>query len=71
MCNGFGFDPMHLLFYAAVMNGIIAPVIIFFIVRIAANLPRHKTPWWGTIAGYVLFLVMSCVGVGALLALFF
>jgi NRAMP (natural resistance-associated macrophage protein)-like metal ion transporter len=68
--NGFGFDPMHLLFYAAVVNGIIAPVIIFFIVRIAAHLPRHKTPWWGTIAGYGLFSIMSCVGAGALFALF-
>lgn len=68
--NGFGFDPMHLLFYAAVVNGIIAPVIIFFIVRIAAQLPRHKTPWWGALAGYVLFITMSCVGVGALFALF-
>lgn len=67
--NMFGFDPMHLLFFAAVVNGIIAPIIIFFIVRIAAHLPRHKTPWWGTIAGYILFGVMACVGIGAILAL--
>lgn len=64
--NGFGFDPMQLLFYAAVVNGIIAPVIIFFIVRLAASLPRHQTPFWGTVAGYILFALMSGVGVSAL-----
>ena len=66
LLNGFGFDPMQLLFYAAVVNGIIAPVIIFFIVRLAATLPRHATPFWGNIAGYLLFILMTCVGLSAL-----
>lgn len=70
LLNSFGYDPMKLLFYAAVVNGIIAPLIIFFIVRIAATLPRHKTSTWATVVGYILFFLMSCVGIAALFALF-
>lgn len=62
--NFVGLDPIKTLIYSAVFNGIISPIILFFIVRIASNkeimgsfINKNSTTVLGWLAFLILFLV--------------
>lgn len=65
-------DPIRGLIYAAIANGIIAPFILFFIVRISSN--RHVMGEYTnrplvTVMGWITIVVMAISGSAALLLL--
>jgi NRAMP (natural resistance-associated macrophage protein)-like metal ion transporter len=71
--NFVGLDPIKALIYAAVLNGIISPVMIFFIVRLSGNesvMGNSKNKKTGNIFGWLTFVVVSLVSVGAIVSIF-
>ncbi|HSX34802.1 MAG TPA: divalent metal cation transporter [Candidatus Saccharimonadales bacterium] len=71
--NFIGLDPIKALIYAAIANAIVAPVVIFFIVRISSS---HKfMGGWANkkstaAIGWIVFGLMSVAAVAAIYALF-
>lgn len=70
--NFLGINPIKALVYAAVLNGIVAPIIIVLIVLIARN--KHVMGEWKnntltTTLGWVITAVMSFAGIAAIYAL--
>lgn len=60
--NFLGFNPIKALYYAAIVNGIIAPVLMFFIFRIGRDpkvMGRFTNPRWVNVSGWVVTLVMG------------
>ncbi len=71
--NFIGIDPIKALIYSAIANGIIAPIIIFFIVRISSDkkiMGYHKNSTLGKTIGWLTFIIMSLTAIGAIIALF-
>ncbi|QQS20434.1 divalent metal cation transporter [Candidatus Saccharibacteria bacterium] len=71
--NFVGLDPIKALIYSAAANGIVAPFVLFFIVRIAGNksimghwVNRRST----TIIGWVTTTLMAVAGLAALWSMF-
>ncbi len=62
LMNMLGFDPIRMLIYTAVINGIIAVPIIFMLLRISNSKKimgnRRNGPWSNTLAG-IAFLAMA------------
>ncbi len=72
--NFVGIDPIKALIYSAVANGIIAPVILFFIVRLSGNMQvmgEHRSSRLAQIIGWFTILIMSIAAVGAIISLFY
>lgn len=71
--NFVGIDPIKALIYAALGNAFAAPVIIYFIVRIASN-KKHMGHWvnrkFTTFIGWTVFTLMSLSAIAAIWALF-
>jgi NRAMP (natural resistance-associated macrophage protein)-like metal ion transporter len=71
--NFIGLDPIKALIYAAIANAIVAPVVIFFIVRISSS---HKfMGGWANkkstnVIGWIVFALMSVAAVAAIYSLF-
>jgi len=67
--NFVGIDPIKALIYAAVGNALVAPVILFFIVRISSS-KKHMGHWANrpltTAIGWLVFLLMSAAAVAAI-----
>jgi len=66
LLNFVGFDPIHILIYSAVLNGIISPIMIFFILRISANqkiMGDFKNKPIGNFMGWLTLLLMGVVSV--------
>ncbi|HZM64003.1 MAG TPA: divalent metal cation transporter, partial [Candidatus Saccharimonadales bacterium] len=72
--NFIGIDPIKALIYAAIVNAIIAPIILLFIVLISSN-HKHMGRWvnstFTTIVGWIIVAIMSAASVAALWAIFF
>ena len=71
--NFVGFDPIKVLIYSAVLNGIISPVMIFFIVQLSGDekvMGDFKNKKNTNIFGWVTFILISLVSVGALISIF-
>ncbi|MFA6520052.1 MAG: divalent metal cation transporter [Candidatus Paceibacterota bacterium] len=71
--NFIGLDPIKALIYSAVLNGIISPIMIFFIVHLSGNgeiMGAFKNKRISNIIGWFAFLLISLVGVGAIIAIF-
>jgi NRAMP (natural resistance-associated macrophage protein)-like metal ion transporter len=71
--NFIGLDPMKALIYAAVANGVVAPIILALIVLISSN--KHVMGEWTnhpaiTVLGWLTTLVMAAAGVAAIISLF-
>lgn len=69
----FGIDPMKALLYSAVFNGLVAPVMIFFIVHLSSD--RGFMGEWTSgpaarAAGWMIVAAMAVVGVASLWAMF-
>ena len=71
--NFLGIDPIKALIYAAVCNGVTAPIILFLIVRLSSN--RKIMGHWvnkpfATAIGWITTLAMTITGIAAIWALF-
>lgn len=73
LINFFNFNPIKALIAAAVLNGLVAPIILFFIIKISAD-KRMMGKWAsGPLAkffGWLVFGLMSIVGIAAIIGLF-
>ena len=71
--NFIGLDPIKALIYSAVANGLVAPFILFFIVKISSNKKimghwvNHK---FTTVVGWATTGLMAVAGVAAIITLF-
>jgi NRAMP (natural resistance-associated macrophage protein)-like metal ion transporter len=71
--NFVGLDPMKALIYSAVANGIVAPFVLFFIVKLSSN--RQVMGHWTnrrftTFVGWVTTTLMAVSGIAAIWSLF-
>lgn len=67
------FDPIKGLIYAAVANGLIAPVILFFVVRLSSNkqiMGDHANSRTVSTIGWTTIVIMTLTGLGAIASLF-
>jgi len=70
--NFVGLDPIKSLIYAAILNGLVAPVILFFIVRISSMesvMGQYKNKMVGKIFGWLTVFLMAAVGLTAIVFL--
>lgn len=70
--NFIGLDPIKALIYAAVANGLVAPIILYFIVRLSAN-KKIMGSWVNkrpvTSLGWLVVALMTASGVAAIISL--
>lgn len=74
LLNFIGLDPIKALIYAAVANGIIAPIILWFIIDMSRNpevLGDHANAKSITLIGWITLAIMAISGIAAIIALFF
>ncbi len=71
--NFVGLDPIRALIYSAVANGMVAPFILYFIVRLSSN-KKVMGHWRNrpitTFFGWATTILMSAAGLAALISLF-
>ncbi len=70
--NFIGLDPIHALIYAAIGNGIVSPVVLFFIVRLSSNkevMREHTNKPFLTGIGWVTIALMTVAGIAVILSL--
>ncbi len=70
--NFVGLDPIQTLIYSAIINGIISPFMIFFIVRLSSDssvMGEFKNKRFTNFLGWLTFFLISLVGVGAVISL--
>jgi NRAMP (natural resistance-associated macrophage protein)-like metal ion transporter len=73
LINFIGIDPIKALIYAAIANGIVAPVILIFIVHISGSsktMGRYKNSTLGNFIGWLIVLLMSITALAAIYTLF-
>lgn len=71
--NFIGLDPIKALIYSAVGNGLVAPIILFFIVQLSANkdvMGKHVNKRGVTAIGWIVVGLMTVAGIAAILSLF-
>ncbi len=71
IANFMHLDPIKGLIYAAVSNGIIAPIILFFVIRISSDkkvMGKHKNGFSLAFIGWVTVGVMSVSGIATILS---
>ena len=71
--NFVGLDPIKALIYAAVLNGVVSPLMIFFIIHLSGNeevMGSFKNKKIGNFIGWITFVLISLVGVGAIISIF-
>lgn len=71
--NFIGLDPIKALIYSAVGNGLVAPIILFFIVQLSSNkdvMGKHVNNRWITRLGWLVVAVMAVAGVAVIVSLF-
>ena len=72
LLNFIGLDPIKALIYSAVANGIIAPVILFYIVGLSSDkrvMGEHSNKRITTWIGWITFALMTLAGVGVIISL--
>jgi NRAMP (natural resistance-associated macrophage protein)-like metal ion transporter len=71
--NFVGLDPIKALIYSAVANGLVAPFILFFIVRLSSDkkvMGHWRNRPFTTFIGWLTTLIMAASGVAAIVSLF-
>ncbi len=63
-------DPIKGLIYSAVANGLVAPIVLFFIVRMSSTMQHHKNHPFITFCGWFITILMGISGVAAIVSLF-
>jgi NRAMP (natural resistance-associated macrophage protein)-like metal ion transporter len=72
--NFIGIDPIKALIYSAVANGLVAPIILFMIVRISGSkkvMGHWRNKPFTSLMGWLVFIAMTLAGVAAIATLFF
>jgi NRAMP (natural resistance-associated macrophage protein)-like metal ion transporter len=71
--NFIGLDPIKALIYSAAANGIVAPFVLFFIVKLSSN-KRVMGHWVNhrstTLIGWITTLLMAAAGLAAIWSMF-
>ena len=71
--NFIGLDPIKALIYSAIGNGLVAPIILFLIVRISSN-KKVMGDWTNkpltTALGWAITLIMAVAGIAAIVSFF-
>ena len=73
LLNFVGLDPIKSLFYSAVLNGIVAPFILFFILKLSDNskvMGEFKNKPFTRFIGWLTFFVMAIVGIFTIYSFF-
>lgn len=71
--NFMGIDPIKALIYSAVFNGIISPIVLFFIVKIGGNeeiMGQYKNKKSANIIGWFTVVLLSIVSISTIIFLF-
>jgi len=71
--NFLGIDPIKALIYSAVLNGLIAPLILFLIVRMSSNkkiMGDHTNHPFISLLGWLITSIMAIAGVATIISLF-
>lgn len=71
--NLVGINPIKALIYSAVLNGIVAPIIIYFIVKISSNkavMGKWSSGLLSRTIGYISLALMTIAAVGAIYSIF-
>ncbi len=72
LMNFVGLDPIKALIYSAVLNGLIAPIILFFVVRISSSkelMGRWKNKPFVTTVGWIVVGMMTVAGAAAIISM--
>ncbi|HEX3095695.1 MAG TPA: divalent metal cation transporter [Patescibacteria group bacterium] len=72
LLNFVGLNPIKALIYSAVLNGLIAPIILFFVVRISSNkelMGKWTNKKITTAIGWVVVALMVVAGLAAIISL--
>ncbi|HET9174285.1 MAG TPA: divalent metal cation transporter [Candidatus Saccharimonadales bacterium] len=72
--NFLGIDPIKALIYSAVGNGLVAPVVLFFVVKLSSNkklMGRWVNRPYVTAIGWIATGLMTVAGVAAIISLFY
>lgn len=73
LINFIGIDPIKALIYSAIANGILAPIILVFIVHISGNkqvMGRYKNSRFGNTMGWIVTIIMGITALAAIYSLF-
>lgn len=73
LLNFIGINPIKALIYSAIANGIIAPVILVFIVKISGNkkiMGNFKNSFKINTVGWITTILMSITAIAAIISLF-
>ncbi len=73
LINFIGIDPIKALIYSAIANGIIAPIILVFIVHISGSkkiMGPYKNSRFGNTIGWMITILMSITAIAAIYSLF-
>ena len=71
--NFVGLDPIHALIYAAIANGIVAPIVLYFVVSLSAKssiMGEYANSRLVNILGWVTTTAMAIVAVASIVVLF-
>ncbi len=72
--NFVGIDPIKALIYSAIANGLIAPIILYFIVSISSNksiMGEWANKDFTAAVGWYVTIIMTVAGIAAIYSLFF
>ena len=72
--NFIGIDPIKALIYSAIFNGMVAPVILFFIVRLSSNhkiMGKYKNSKLSSGIGYFIMGMMKLASIAAIISIIF
>lgn len=72
--NFIGLDPIKALIYSAVLNGLIAPIVLFLIVQMSSNgkiMGKHKNNMLTAMIGWVTTGVMGLTAIATIVSSFF
>lgn len=72
--NFFHIDPIKALIYSAILNGVISPIILFFIIRLSSNkkvMSAHTNKPLITMGGWFIMVIMTLASIGAILSFFY
>ena len=73
VANYFHLDPIKGLIYSAIANGLVAPIVLFFIVKTSSNkavMGEHKNHKLIAGIGWFITILMTLAGIAAIASMF-
>ena len=71
--NFLGIDPIKMLIYSAVLNGLVAPLILYLIVRMTSSeriMKEQRNRFFTSFFGWLITVIMIISGIATILSLF-